>query len=192
MNYAFTSAVFLISVSVRMDSRHQTQFKLKIIDHISNRAVQYVPMCDFCWFFHRLSPLVRPFFDCYGGWQMFPVAISVGTVYFKTQICLGLCVSACSLGSIHPLTHASPPLTSPSQEMTGECNPPQSLFCSLNPPQPSDTFRCGYHLPVSRSHVVSSKDLVSQTEELLASGAEGDTYSTVKATTATCGAYNKD
>lgn len=53
-------------------------------------------------------------------------------------------------------------------------------------------FRCGYHLPVSPSHVVSSEDLVSQTEELLASGAEGDTYSIVEDATATCGAYSKD
>lgn len=148
-------------------------------------------MCDFCCFSHPLSLLVRLCSDCYGGWQMCPVAIFVGTIYFKTQNRSGLCVSACCLGSIHPLTRASPPLTSPSQEMAGECNPPQSLFCSLNP-QPSDKFRWGYHLPVSTSHVVSSEDLVSQTEELLASGAEEDMYSTVEATTATCGAYSKD
>lgn len=99
-----------------------------------NTSVQYVLMCDFCCFSYLLFPLVRPFSDCDRGWQMCPVVIFVSTVYFKTQICSGLCVSACCLGSIHPLTRASPPLTSPSQEMTGECNPPQSLFCSLNPP----------------------------------------------------------
>ena len=150
-------------------------------------------MCDFCCF-----SLPLPFGEAllWLSWRLADVPYSdffVGTVYFKTQIHSVLCASACCLGSIHPLTRASTLLTSPSQEMTGECNPPQSLFCSLNPPsQPSEMFRCSYHLPVSWSHVVSSEDLVSQTEELLAFGAEGGIYSTIEAATCTCDAYSKD
>lgn len=83
---------------------------------------------------------------------MCPVAFFVGAVYFKTKICLGLCASACCRRSIHPLTRASPPLTSQSQEMTGVCNTPQSLFCSFNPLPPSN-----YHLPVRQVMLYRAK-----------------------------------
>lgn len=109
------------------------QSKLKMVIEYLNPAVQYVLMCDFCCFFNLLSPLVSLFSDCYGGWQMCPVAIFVGTIYFKTHICPGLCMSASCLWWIHPVTRASLPLTSPSQEMTAKNNPPQSLFCSTHP-----------------------------------------------------------
>lgn len=165
--------------------------KLKMAIEYLN-PVQYVLMCDSCCFFHLLSPLVSLFSDCYGGWQICPVAIFVGTIYFKTHICPGLCMSASCLWWIHPVTRASLPLTSPSQEMTAKNNPPQSLFCSTHPPQPSDMFGCGYHLPVSQSHVVSSGDLMSQIGKLLTSGTERDMYSAVEACTATCGAHSKD
>lgn len=54
-------------------------------------------------------------------------------------------------------------LTSP--EMTKDCNPPQSLFCSHNHP-----VRHEYHLLVSQSHA-AFRNVVSQMEEQLTSGA---------------------
>lgn len=108
---------------------------IKDNDQVSNIAVQYVPMCDFWCFSCRLplwwsfSLTVMKVVRCALQWCLLVQSI-------LKQICSGLCVSACCLGSIHPLTCASPLLTSPSQEMTGESNHPQSLFCSLNPPPP--------------------------------------------------------
>lgn len=103
------------------------------------------------------------------------------------------CVCVCMLPGVNPSTDPC----QPSSHLTLSGNDrrvqsPTVTFLLSHPPQPSDMFRCGYHLPVSRSHVVFSEDLVSQTEELLASGAEGDMYSTMEATRATCGAYSKD
>lgn len=167
------------------------QSKLKMVIEYLNPAVQYVLMCDFCCFFHLLSPLVSLFSDCYGGWQMWPVAIFVGTIYFKTY--LSRPVYVCKLPVVNP---SSDPCQ-PSSHLTLSGNdskeqPPTVTFLLHSSPQPSDVFGCGYHLPVSQSHVVSSGDLMSQIGELLTSGTEQDMYSAVEACTATCGAHSKD
>lgn len=130
--------------------------------------------------------------DSYEGWQMCPVAMVVGAVYFKTQIHWGPCVWLhAAWGQIQPVTRASPPLTSHSQEMTCVQSPHSHPSALLTPP--SDMFRCGSRLPVSPSHAVSSEDLVSKNwRGCFPSGAEGGMYSTMEATTATCDAYSKD
>lgn len=140
--------------------------------HIQQYSM-YQCVASVCFFCH-FSYFVRPCSDFYGVWQMCPVVICFGTVYFKTLIRLGL-HAAWGQSIRWPVPALLTPR--PSQEMTGEHKPPQSLFCSRNPLPPSDMFRCGYHLPVSRSHVVTSEDLVSQTEESLASSTEGDVHS---------------
>lgn len=86
-------------------------------------------------------------------------------------------------GWFHPLTHASPPLTSHSQGHDRRAQYPTVTFLLSDPcppppltpttVKPSHMYRCSNHLPVSQSHIVSSDNLGSQTEELLASGAEG-------------------
>lgn len=142
-------------------------------------------MHGFCCFSCLLSPLVRLFSDCYEGWQMCPVAMFVGTVYFKMDLFGAVCV--CMLPGVNPSTD----LCQPSSHLFLSGNDrgvqsPTVTFLLSSPPHTllSDMFRCGYHLPVSRSHVISSEDLVSETEEWLASCAEEDTYSTVEAATA--------
>lgn len=117
--------------------------------------------------------------------------LSVQSILKHRFVWACICLHAAWGQSIHwPV----PALLSPHclRKWQGSAIPHSHFSALLTSPQPSDMFRCGYHLPVSPSHVVSSEDLVSQTEESLASGAEGDTYSTVEAATATCGAYSKD
>lgn len=106
------------------------QSKLKMVIEYLNPAVQYVLMCDFCCFFHLLSPLVSLFSDCYGGWQMWPVAIFVGTIYFKTY--LSRPVYVCKLPVVNPSSDPCQP--SSHLTLSGNDSKEQSLFCSTHPP----------------------------------------------------------